>query len=76
MYADEVGDIMMRYGTYAARRKYELLEPHVYIVINHNYNEGGAAGRDTAGPCPFSSAVTSSPAVPSPVYDVPEEPGG
>lgn len=36
--ADEVADIMNRYGMYAARRKYELLEPSTFSLIN--YNEG------------------------------------
>ncbi|KAL2117636.1 hypothetical protein VTJ04DRAFT_7296 [Mycothermus thermophilus] len=35
-YAKDAADVMMRYGMYAARRKYELLEPHVYSVINYN----------------------------------------
>ncbi|KAL2260100.1 hypothetical protein VTK26DRAFT_6004 [Humicola hyalothermophila] len=35
-HAAEIGDIMMKYGMYAARRKYELVEPHVYSVINYN----------------------------------------
>ena len=34
--AADVGDVMMKYGMYAARRKYELIEPHVYSVINYN----------------------------------------
>ncbi|KAL2756702.1 glycoside hydrolase family 115 protein [Sodiomyces alcalophilus JCM 7366] len=34
-HVDHVVDIMIRYGMYAARRKYELLEPHVYSVINY-----------------------------------------
>lgn len=38
--AGEVANIMERYGMYAARRKYELLEPHVYSVINYNEAEG------------------------------------
>lgn len=36
---EAVAEIMTRYGTYAARRKYELLEPHVYSVINYNEAE-------------------------------------
>ncbi|KAI1338740.1 glycoside hydrolase family 115 protein [Xylariaceae sp. FL0016] len=39
-YATDISDIMTRYGLYAARRKYELVEPYVYSVIN--YNEGDA----------------------------------
>ncbi|KAI0439867.1 hypothetical protein F4803DRAFT_564209 [Xylaria telfairii] len=39
-HAAEITDIMTRYGTYAARRKFELVEPYVYSVIN--YNEGDA----------------------------------
>ncbi|KAI0532745.1 hypothetical protein GGR58DRAFT_489029 [Xylaria digitata] len=38
--AVEITNIMTRYGTYAARRKYELVEPYVYSVVN--YNEGDA----------------------------------
>ncbi|KAJ4292856.1 hypothetical protein N0V88_005514 [Collariella sp. IMI 366227] len=38
-YAKEIGDVMLRYGMYAARRKYELLEPHVYSIINYNEAE-------------------------------------
>ncbi|KAK4034328.1 glycoside hydrolase [Parachaetomium inaequale] len=34
--AKDIADVMMRYGMYAARRKYELIEPHVYSVINYN----------------------------------------
>ncbi|KAK7408794.1 hypothetical protein QQX98_009038 [Neonectria punicea] len=34
-HALNVTDIMIRYGMYAARRKFELLEPHVYSVINY-----------------------------------------
>ncbi|KAI0405898.1 hypothetical protein F4802DRAFT_138996 [Xylaria palmicola] len=36
--AAEITDIMTRYGMYAARRKFELVEPYVYSVVN--YNEG------------------------------------
>ncbi|KAI1365565.1 hypothetical protein F5Y08DRAFT_303523 [Xylaria arbuscula] len=39
-YAAEITDIMARYGMYAARRKFELVEPYVYSVVN--YNEGDA----------------------------------
>ncbi|KAI0198547.1 hypothetical protein F4808DRAFT_256222 [Astrocystis sublimbata] len=38
--ADAIADIMTRFGMYAARRKFELVEPHVYSVVN--YNEGDA----------------------------------
>jgi hypothetical protein len=34
--ADDVTDVLTRYGMYAARRKYELIEPHIYSVINYN----------------------------------------
>ncbi|KAM5349609.1 hypothetical protein ACJ41O_006114 [Fusarium nematophilum] len=34
-HADDITDIMIRYGMYAARRKFELIEPHVYSVINY-----------------------------------------
>ncbi|KAJ4180243.1 hypothetical protein NW755_011931 [Fusarium falciforme] len=34
-YADDITDIVTRYGMYAARRKFELVEPHVYSVINY-----------------------------------------
>ncbi|KAF2997461.1 hypothetical protein E8E14_001887 [Neopestalotiopsis sp. 37M] len=35
-FAEEITDILTRYGMYAARRKYELIEPYVYSVINYN----------------------------------------
>ncbi|KAK3939987.1 hypothetical protein QBC46DRAFT_449891 [Diplogelasinospora grovesii] len=35
-YASETADIMMKYGMYANRRKYELVEPETYSVINYN----------------------------------------
>ncbi|KAH9893097.1 glycoside hydrolase family 115 protein [Xylariomycetidae sp. FL2044] len=38
--AEDVTDIMTRFGMFAARRKFELVEPFVYSVIN--YNEGDA----------------------------------
>ncbi|KAI0422852.1 hypothetical protein F5X98DRAFT_360489 [Xylaria grammica] len=38
--ATQITDILARYGTYAARRKFELVEPYVYSVVN--YNEGDA----------------------------------
>ncbi|KAH7367752.1 hypothetical protein B0T11DRAFT_253145 [Plectosphaerella cucumerina] len=34
-HADEITQIMIRYSMYAARRKFELLEPHVYSVLNY-----------------------------------------
>ena len=34
-YADDITDIMTRFGMYAARRKFELIEPHVYSTINY-----------------------------------------
>ncbi|KPM41001.1 hypothetical protein AK830_g5530 [Neonectria ditissima] len=34
-HAHSIADIITRYGMYAARRKFELLEPHVYSVINY-----------------------------------------
>ncbi len=37
-YADDITDVVTRFGMYAARRKFELVEPHVYSTIN--YNEG------------------------------------
>ncbi|KAI1328965.1 glycoside hydrolase family 115 protein [Xylariaceae sp. FL0255] len=39
-FAANITDIMDRYGMYAARRKYELVEAYVYSVVN--YNEGDA----------------------------------
>ncbi|KAI1636350.1 hypothetical protein F4809DRAFT_641605 [Biscogniauxia mediterranea] len=36
--AEDITDVLTRYGMYAARRKYELVEPYVYSVVN--YNEG------------------------------------
>ena len=38
--ADDIADIMTRFGMYAARRKFELIEPHVYSTVN--YDEGDA----------------------------------
>ncbi|KAI3319591.1 glycoside hydrolase family 115 protein [Xylariaceae sp. AK1471] len=38
--AAAITDIMARYGMYAARRKFELVEPYIYSVVN--YNEGDA----------------------------------
>ncbi|KAI0509142.1 hypothetical protein F5B22DRAFT_618619 [Xylaria bambusicola] len=38
--AAEITDIMTRFGMYAARRKFELVEPYIYSVVN--YNEGDA----------------------------------
>lgn len=35
-YAAEIADVMMKYGMYAARRKFELVEPQTYSVINYN----------------------------------------
>ncbi|KAI0160694.1 glycoside hydrolase family 115 protein [Xylariaceae sp. FL1272] len=35
-FADKITDILDRYGMYAARRKYELVEPYVYSVVNYN----------------------------------------
>ena len=37
--AKDIADVMMKYAMYAARRKYELIEPHVYSVINYNEAE-------------------------------------
>ncbi|KAI0170213.1 hypothetical protein BJ166DRAFT_608405, partial [Pestalotiopsis sp. NC0098] len=34
--AGDIVDILTRYGMYAARRKYELVEPYVYSVVNYN----------------------------------------
>jgi hypothetical protein len=45
-HAKEIADVMMKYGMYAARRKYELMEPHVYSVIN--YNEADAVLQEWA----------------------------
>ena len=38
-HAADVANVMTRYGTYAARRKYELLEPRIYSVLNYNEAE-------------------------------------
>ncbi|KAL2024908.1 hypothetical protein VTK56DRAFT_3607 [Thermocarpiscus australiensis] len=35
-FAAEIADVMVKYAMYAARRKYELVEPFVYSVINYN----------------------------------------
>jgi hypothetical protein len=34
--AADIGDVMMKYGMYAARRKFELIEPQSYSIINYN----------------------------------------
>lgn len=34
-HADDVAGILTRFGMYAARRKFELVEPHVYSVVNY-----------------------------------------
>jgi hypothetical protein len=34
--ANEISSVVDRYGMYAARRKYELLNPTIYSVINYN----------------------------------------
>ncbi|KAI2604598.1 glycoside hydrolase family 115 protein [Hypoxylon sp. NC1633] len=39
-HATSIAEIMTRFGMFAARRKFELVEPYVYSVIN--YNEGDA----------------------------------
>ncbi|KAI0169935.1 glycoside hydrolase family 115 protein [Hypoxylon sp. FL1284] len=39
-HATSVTEIMTRFGMFAARRKFELVEPYVYSVVN--YNEGDA----------------------------------
>lgn len=38
-YTDEITSIMTRYGMYAARRKYELVEARIYSVLNYNEAE-------------------------------------
>ncbi|KAK6848787.1 hypothetical protein PG995_012620 [Apiospora arundinis] len=38
-HAAAITDIMTRYGMFAARRKFELVEPHVYSVVNYNEAE-------------------------------------
>ncbi|KAK4159432.1 hypothetical protein QBC43DRAFT_381881 [Cladorrhinum sp. PSN259] len=35
-HAGHIADIMTKYGLYAARRKFEILESHVYSQINYN----------------------------------------
>jgi hypothetical protein len=34
--ADSISSVVDRYGMYAARRKYELIDPTIYSVINYN----------------------------------------
>jgi len=34
--ADETADVVNSYSMYAARRKYELLDPSIYSVINYD----------------------------------------
>ncbi len=31
----EISNVVQRYSMYASRRKFELVEPHVYSVINY-----------------------------------------
>ncbi|PNH68117.1 hypothetical protein VD0002_g1836 [Verticillium dahliae] len=38
-HTDAITDILTRYGMYAARRKYELVEPQIYSVINYHEAE-------------------------------------
>ena len=38
-HVDHIASIMTRYGMYAARRKYELVEARIYSVINYNEAE-------------------------------------
>lgn len=38
-HADHIADVVMRYAMYSSRRKFELVEPHVYSVINYNEAE-------------------------------------
>lgn len=38
-FAANITDIMTRFGMYAGRRKFELIEPEVYSVINYNEAE-------------------------------------
>ncbi|KAK4237527.1 glycoside hydrolase [Achaetomium macrosporum] len=35
-HAKDIADVMMKYGMYAARHKFELIEPQTYSVINYN----------------------------------------
>ncbi|KAM7194365.1 kinesin-like protein 6 [Rhypophila sp. PSN 637] len=35
-YAAEIANVMMKYGMYAARRKFELVEANTYSMINYN----------------------------------------
>ena len=35
-YAEETADVMMKFGMYGSRRKFELVEPQTYSVINYN----------------------------------------
>lgn len=35
-YADEISSLLTRYGMYAARRKFELVEANTYSVLNYN----------------------------------------
>lgn len=46
-HSDAITDIMTRYGMYAARRKFELLEPHVYSLrhqLQRSRSHSGAVG--------------------------------
>lgn len=38
-HVDDIASIMIRYGMYAARRKYELVEARIYSVLNYNEAE-------------------------------------
>ncbi|KAK3321852.1 hypothetical protein B0H66DRAFT_475250 [Apodospora peruviana] len=54
-YAGEIADIMMRYGMYSSRRKFELVEPQTYSVIN--YDEADAVLKQWAALVADAQAV-------------------
>src|SRR5688572_655419 len=35
-HAEQISSVVDRYGMYAARRKYELVDPSTYSVLNYN----------------------------------------
>ena len=48
-YSDAISSVVDRYGMYAARRKYELLDPSTYSQLNYNEAEAVLAQWDALG---------------------------
>lgn len=54
-HAKDIADVMIKYGMYAARRKFELIEPETYSVLN--YNEADAVLQQWADLVAKSQAI-------------------